>query len=242
MKKPLSHADIDLIFELSSSDSSRECFISDLDARLFKIPNLFLVFICMLTCSSFSTRAYAIDQSLAQISVEWFQPETTKSDVAGRATIHIAGKTQPASVIEIDLRKVTFVRAAGTNNPKLIQQKFLNEITPGNEIMRTLSNSDAYFELSIDFPQGLIQIPIQVVDRNKLEKTFLITFDVSVKKAKMDAQISKNIPPAAAKNLRVWFGLGLTYQKYSQTVGGVSNVSFSNFDSPSLLGRLGYFF
>ncbi len=104
---------------------------------------------------------------------------------------------------------------------------------------KTRSNSEGYFELAVHQPPGLTQIPIVVSSEKGESKTYLITFDISLENVRMNTKVSKNKPPAAAKHLRVWLGVGSTYQSYRQTVAG-KNVSFVNMDSPSLLGRLGY--
>lgn len=104
---------------------------------------------------------------------------------------------------------------------------------------QTTANLDGFFEVAVDSPRGLMQVPVLITAREGLQKTFLVTFDVAANNVKMNNEVSKSKPPAAAKSLRLWLGLGTTIQKYSQTVT-TSSVSFQNTDSPSLLARLGY--
>jgi hypothetical protein len=107
-------------------------------------------------------------------------------------------------------------------------------------VYETIANAEGYFELGIEFPQGMIQIPIEIIYPNQQEKLFLITFEVSLAKVKMDTEVTQAKPPAAAKEIRIWLGLGTTYQKYSQDVKNTTQVTLSNSDSPSLLTRFGY--
>jgi len=104
------------------------------------------------------------------------------------------------------------------------------------------ANAEGFFEIGLDLTPGLAQIPVTVVAPNKSAKTFLLTADVSLKKndIKVNTEISKNKPPAASKNIRIWVGSGMTYQSNQQTTAGAPDLAFKTFQAPGLMARGGY--
>lgn len=110
------------------------------------------------------------------------------------------------------------------------------------ETLGTRANAEGFFEMSVELTPGMTQIPILVLAPGKAVKTYLLAVDVSVKKddIKMNAEISRNKPPAAAKKIRVWGGLGVTYQSNDQITVGSPDLKFKTFQSPGILGRGGY--
>ncbi len=167
------------------------------------------------------------------IEVEWYQPEIERTSDPKLAKVVISGKTRGLARVKIDGPNITFISEGPSPTPEPGAKEVPSPVTKANEL--------GYFEIAFDLPPGLIQIPVRIQSTKTNAKSFIITVDVSLEKvAAMNTPISENKPPAAAKSIRVWLGAGTTYQKYSQTVGGVTDVSFVNLDSPSLLARLGY--
>jgi hypothetical protein len=104
------------------------------------------------------------------------------------------------------------------------------------------ASSEGFFEVTIELPSGLSQMPVQVTAPNKEQKTFLISVDVNPVKEdiKTDAKVSTKKPPAAAKRIRLWAGAGLTYQTFTQTATGSPDLNFNTVQAPGLMARGGY--
>jgi hypothetical protein len=107
------------------------------------------------------------------------------------------------------------------------------------------ANFDGFFEVVLDLPQGLAQIPVSVTSPGRGEKTFLISVDVTINKntgdnIKINQKVSENKPPAAAKKIRLWGGLGFTYQSDSQTTTGSPDLNFKTVQAPGIVARGGY--
>lgn len=107
----------------------------------------------------------------------------------------------------------------------------------------TRSNAEGFFELPIDLPLGLVQVPV-AVSNSRGQRTFLLSIDVSLSNIRINpasnGRMAIQKPPAAGKKVRLWAGVGGTYQTYSQTTSGTSDVSFNTFQAPGLLARAGY--
>lgn len=136
--------------------------------------------------------------------------------------------------------KVILPNGVGFTSPPC----FLPATAPGNETS-TRANFDGFFETSIELPQGLAQIPILITTPANTQKTFLISVDVKINlnkndTVKMNNKVSPNKPPAAAKNIRLWAGLGFTYQSDSQSTSGASDLAFSTVQVPGIIARGGY--
>jgi len=196
---------------------------------MFKI---FAVFTMLFSCGS----GYAQDKIETppnDLGVEWFQPEIEiRSDQD--LTLIISGMSASPATISIDLENIVVI-SGGKN----YSNTDLRLAKAGASGATTRTGSTGYFELSIKMRPGLAQVPIIVRWKNGKTRPFLITFDVKPKNVEMSAKITKKLPPQAEKKLRLWAGLGSTYQSYSQTVQG-STVSFYSVASPSLLFRAGY--
>ena len=111
------------------------------------------------------------------------------------------------------------------------------------ENRETYANADGFFELPMDLPQGLIQMPVMVVTPAKIEKTFLLSVEVNLVQDEIqmpNTKISTSKPPAASKKFRFWAGTGFTYQTYSQTSSGAKDLNFSTLQAPGIVARGGY--
>jgi hypothetical protein len=110
------------------------------------------------------------------------------------------------------------------------------------ESAETHTNAEGFFELALELPQGLSQIPVQVTSPQKSQKTFLISFEVNIsaENIKMNTKVSRRKPPAAGKKFRLWGGLGFTRQTYSQSTSGASDLAFQTMQAPGITLRGGY--
>lgn len=114
---------------------------------------------------------------------------------------------------------------------------------PKFESRETHANAEGFFEMTTELPQGLIQMAILVVDPARAQKTFLISVDVNVAKEDIhmnNTKVSTNKPPAAAKKIRLWGGLGFTYQTFSQSSDAFPSLSFQTVQAPGIVARGGY--
>ncbi|WP_413289917.1 SH3 domain-containing protein [Bdellovibrio sp. HCB337] len=104
------------------------------------------------------------------------------------------------------------------------------------------ANSDGFFEIAMELPQGLMQIPVVIQSGKNATKTFLVSVDVSVKKeeVKTTTKVSAKKPPAAGKKVRIWTGLGFTYQSNNQTTEGSPTLEFKTMQAPGIMWRAGY--
>lgn len=168
------------------------------------------------------------------LDVEWYPPETEKGRTPERARVVISGRTSANSRIQVDGESVTIMnKVTGPNTAKI----------DGRE---TRANFEGFFEMALELPQGLAQIPIQVSTVDRAQKTFMISVDVKIVKNNVDevkinnTRISRNKPPAAAKRFRLWAGAGGTYQSFNQSTSGAKDLQFNTMQAPGIVVRGGY--
>jgi hypothetical protein len=166
-----------------------------------------------------------------QPEVEWYPIETEKSQVPQRSKVIISGKTRPQSVVRIDGDTITILKPQKAAGP-----------APVIESVETRSNSEGFFEVAMNLPQGLMQMPVEVTTPTNSQKTFLLTFDVNLVKdqIQMKTKTSTSKPPAAAKRFRLWAGAGWTYQSLNQSAVGSSDLKFQTVQAPGIVARGGY--
>jgi len=203
--------------------------------NLVKKPYAFLLSLLLLSAAGQTSASSTKGQALSrEVEIEWYPPETEQSKVPDHAILVISGKTRPGAQIKVEGENVTVLTSTS---------KSQSQVSPAKNIIKTkqtVANALGYFELSMDFPQGLIQIPILVTTPDQNQNTFLINFNVSLTNVKMNKEVTTKKTPAAAKSVRLWFGLGTTYQTYSQSVANTTDVTLQNTASPSILARAGY--
>jgi hypothetical protein len=105
---------------------------------------------------------------------------------------------------------------------------------------QTRSNFEGFFEVAMELPPGLSQMPVEVTAPNKEQKTFLITVDVNPVKEEIKTTnpVSLQKPPAASKKFRIWGGAGFTYQTFTQKAAG--DLNFQTVQAPGWVARGGY--
>lgn len=110
------------------------------------------------------------------------------------------------------------------------------------ESRQTKANAEGFFEIPMDLPEGINQVPIQVTNPLKIQKVFMISVDVSLRKndIRLNQKISRRKPPAASKKYRFWGGAGFTYQTYNQSLNGIPDLSFNTIQAPGIMARGGY--
>ncbi|MNS79062.1 hypothetical protein D3C72_1127010 [compost metagenome] len=146
--------------------------------------------------------------------------------------------------------KVYFAKGSGyISQPCVVPSK---EQTGGSipgsrriESKTARANQDGFFEIAIELPQGLAQIPILVTSPSRTQKTFMISVNVVINANKVDdikinTKVSHAKPPAAAKKVRLWFGAGFTYQSDSQSTTDAPDLNFNTVQAPGLVARGGY--
>ncbi|MBS1969442.1 MAG: hypothetical protein JSU04_04010 [Bdellovibrionales bacterium] len=194
---------------------------------------LFILFlsICPHSVSFAQSKQGAANSSL---EVEWYPPETEKGRTPDRARVVVSGRTTANSRIQVDGESVTIMnKVTGASNAKIDSRE-------------TRSNFEGFFEVALELPQGLAQIPIQITTGDRTQKTFMISVDVKIVKNNIDevrinnTKISRNKPPAAAKRFRLWAGAGWTYQSYNQSTTGSPDLQFSTVQAPGVVLRGGY--
>ncbi|MGZ3795143.1 MAG: hypothetical protein ACXVB1_02190 [Pseudobdellovibrionaceae bacterium] len=254
-----------------------------------------------------------ISKSQAQSipTVEWYPPETEKSQIPLRSKVVISGRTTGNSLVQIDGDSVSVVGEktvpAPSSNVKPsesfrqlrlnckvykspdIRSKELFSLKKGDEVRAievgeswlrvtlphatgfmsrpcvvptdeqpkeypqnfkigsqvTRANAEGFFEIAIELPEGRAQIPISVTSPAKMQKTFMISVNVTIKankvdEIKMNTKFSQSKPPAAAKKVRLWMGAGFTYQSFNETMGGAPDLKFQTVQAPGIVGRGGY--
>ena len=199
---------------------------------LIRFVSIFF-FIFILSLSSFTAQAAGTNtESAAAPGVQWYPVETEKSKIPHFSKIIISGLTRAFSRVQIDGDTITVLKSLHSLPP----------MTSPLENVRTISNREGFFQIEIDLPQGLLQLPVQVTTPERKTKSFLLTFDVNVIKdeVKMGAKITPDKPPAAAKRIRLWAGLGGTYQNFSQTSEGATDLKFQTMQAPAIVARGGY--
>jgi len=161
--------------------------------------------------------------------VEWYPVENEKSQFPQRTKVIVSGRTSPGAWVEIDGETVTVLR-----DKKNLNQKIENE--------KTRANSEGFFEVSLDLPFGSAQIPVSISSGEKLQKTFLLTFEISPVKEQivLNTPTSNKKPPAAAKKVRLWMGAGWTIQRYTQNILNGSDLGFQTIQAPGIMARGGY--
>lgn len=104
------------------------------------------------------------------------------------------------------------------------------------------ANNEGFFEVALELPPGLSQMPVEITTPAKEQKTFLITVDVNPVKEDIRTtnRVSTRKPPAAAKKIRLWAGLGFTRQTFAQKNSGASDLSFQTIQAPGITVRGGY--
>lgn len=166
--------------------------------------------------------------------VEWYPPETDKSRIPDRSRVMIAGRTQPNSRVQVDGDSVT------------VMSKLTGPLTAKIDSRESRANFEGYFEIPLELPQGLAQIPIQITTPERTTKTFMVSVDVKLVKNNVDevrisnTRVSRNKPPAAAKRIRLWAGAGWTYQSNDQTTSGTRDLHFQTVQAPGIVLRGGY--
>ncbi len=189
----------------------------------------------ILIVSVFSPKTMAAEHAAESIvvpNVQWYPIETEKSKISQYSRVILSGLTQPLSQIRIDGDSITVLKSFYSPSPT----------PPSLESVHTKSNREGYFQILIDLPQGLLQLPVQVTTPEKISKSFLLTFDVNVIKDKVTTRtkVSPDKPPAAAKQIRIWVGLGGTYQNYLQSSDSAADLKFQTVQAPALVARGGY--
>jgi hypothetical protein len=182
----------------------------------------------------FCTAFHSLGFSQAMPEVEWYPPETEKSQMPDRSRVVISGKTRSSAKVQIDGDSVT------------VMNKLTGPSTAKIESREVRANFEGFFEVSMELPQGLAQIPIKVSTPDKSQKTFMISVDVKLVKNKVDevqianTKVTRSKPPAAAKRIRLWAGAGGTYQSLNQTTSGSANLQFNTVQAPGVVVRGGY--
>lgn len=161
--------------------------------------------------------------------VEWYPVENEKSPSAGRTRVILSGRTSVGANVKVDGESVTILLN------KRIQNQRINSV-------ETRANAEGFFELALDLPFGQAQIPVEIVQSEKSQKTFLLTFEVTAVKEQIpiNTPVARQKPPAAAKKFRFWTGAGLTHQSYSQSLNAGTDLKFSTVQAPGLMFRGGY--
>jgi hypothetical protein len=163
--------------------------------------------------------------------VEWYPLENETSRLMGRIRVIISGKTTPNSFVQIDGDSVTILK-------EVKQYQIQQQISS----VEGKATAEGFFEVAMDLPQGLIQLPVSITTPEKTQKTFLLTFEVNAvkKQLPLDLRTSQQKPPSAAKKIRLWAGAGWTYQGYNQTNSASSDLKFQTIQAPGIVVRGGY--
>lgn len=185
--------------------------------------------------SQAQTKAAGRPRAAAVPEVEWYAPEIEKSSLQDRSRVIVTGKTQPGSNVQIDGDSITVIKDGGRG---------MSTAKIRNAWGR--ANFEGFFEIALELPQGLAQIPVLITTAKNVEKTFLISVDVKISPKTNDTvkltnnKVSTSKPPAAAKKIRIWSGLGFTYQSYNQTTTGAADLNFTTLQAPGIVARGGY--
>ncbi len=197
---------------------------------MLKIHFAIILWACSMGLSPAWAQPAAAAKALVP-EVEWYPLENETSRLMGRTRVIISGKTTPNSLVQIDGDSVTILK-------EVKQYQIQQKISSGEG----KATAEGFFEVAMDLPQGLIQLPVSVTTPEKTQKTFLLTFEVNAVKKQLptDAKTSQQKPPSAAKNVRLWAGAGWTYQGYSQTNSASSDLKFQTIQAPGIVVRGGY--
>lgn len=166
-------------------------------------------------------------------TVEWYPPETEKGLTPDRSRVVITGRTQSNAKIQIDGESVT------------VMNKITGPSAARIDSREARANFEGYFEVALELPQGLAQIPIKI-QNEKAQKTFMISVDVKIVKNKVDevqisnTKVTRSKPPAAARRFRLWAGAGGTLQSVNQTATGSPDLQFQTVQAPGIVLRGGY--
>jgi len=193
-----------------------------------------ITFLLLIWSFGFHSVAFAQNRATPSPEVEWYPPETEKGRTPDRARVVITGKTSPNSRIQIDGDSVTIMHKV--NGPSIAK----------TDSRESRANFEGFFEIALELPQGLAQIPIQVTTVERITKTFMISVDVKIVRNNVDevkianTKVSRNKPPAAAKRIRLWAGAGWTYQNDRQTTSDSPDLQFTTVQAPGIVVRGGY--
>jgi hypothetical protein len=182
-----------------------------------------------------------------RITCKVYESPNIKSKILGsfQKGDNINAVESAGSWLKIYLKKGTGYMSLPCVIPVKEQAKATDQASSKIESRSVRANAEGFFEIAIELPQGMAQIPILVTSPSQTQKTFMISVNVSINANKVDdikmnTKISARKPPAAAKKVRLWFGAGLTYQSYSQTTAGAADLKFNAVQAPGIVGRGGY--
>jgi hypothetical protein len=174
-----------------------------------------------------STVLSAPNSEPSLIKVKWYKPVFQNGAPEGKVRTILSGQTEAASQIDIAATEVSVIQANGE-----IQDFKASDLKSNSDPIQ--ADGNGYFEMSLDLPQGGVQLPIGVVSADKAN-TYQLNLAVSPKSVEMKSPEKLQTSPALEHSASIWAGIGYTYVNMKQDIDSIqSHVSFENFRGPSL--------
>lgn len=198
----------------------------------------FFIIICFLFCSN-HVWAKKKKSRKNRIVVQWFMPKLDRSTKKNRTRVHISGKTLPNSIVYIKSKVIPII----LKNKKIKYLKYKKAfVKPANfnkksKKLFVRANHLGYFDLILDLPNHLAQLPIRILNKSngrKTGKTFQLNVKISSQEARIltDKVIQEN--PLLRKKYALWAGLGINFLSYSASDSQNSTLNFRSFKLPSI--------
>lgn len=178
------------------------------------------ILICI-TCVLCTGLAYS--QTPKSSKSIWYKPTLEPSPTEGCSIVHLYGKTKPNTPIFVDVENIVVIRQT---DPDL-------KFKPRPILSSVKSDQAGNFELVLELPNGLVQLPI-TFDKylNTSGAPLLLTLGVSEQNVQMNVKISERPVKKKVKEFgtRYEVGVGLGFVSFSETskANGFSERTFSD--------------
>lgn len=161
----------------------------------------------------------------------WYKPTLEASPTTGCSIVHLYGKTKPGTPVFVDVDNIEIIRQVDPN------LKF----KPRPILSSVKSDQVGNFELVLELPNGLVQLPI-IFDKylNTSGEPLLLTLGVSEQNVQMNVKISERPVKKKIKKFRpkyeVGVGLGFVSINETSSANGFSErkLSDSSFLNPRI--------
>ncbi len=185
------------------------------------------VFLCILvlfiSCASYS-------ESPAPLSVKWYQPQILRSIKPGYARVRLLGQTESNSSISFTTEKIPFV----DKDNKVFK---ISKLELSKDSVIQVDKTGA-FEMDVDLPIALAQIPITIQAPDGRKKNFQLPLQVTEDSAIVIDNASISSSPYSRKQWGVWLGVGANLLVYDQTISELStDIGYQSFKGPSYFAK-----
>jgi opacity protein-like surface antigen len=167
--------------------------------------------------------------------IKWYKPAFQAGAPQGKVRTILSGRTEAGSQIDLGATEISVIQANGE-----VQSFKASDLKTNSGPVE--ADGNGYFELSLDLPQGDVQLPIHVALKENA-KSYQLNLEVHSKSVVLKSPTELKASPALVNGASIWGGLGYTYVNMKQDIGDInSHVAFESFRAPSLFIEGAYSF